>query len=46
MRIRRVNVDTTWLFRQVGYFTREDYDQPTENAQAMMARQRAESYYR
>ena len=46
MRIRRVNVDTTWLFRQVGYFTREDYDQATENAQAMMARQRAESYYR
>lgn len=46
MRIRRVNVDTTWLMQQVGVFTQEEYDQATESAHAMMTMQDAESYFR
>ena len=46
MRVRRVDVDTAWLFRQVGDYTQDEYDQATENAEAMMTRQRAESYLR
>ena len=46
MRIRRVNVDATWLMQQVGAVTQEEYDQATESAHALMTRQDAESYFR
>lgn len=46
MRIRATDVDATWLFGQARHFTREEYDQATEDAKAMMTRQRAESYFR
>lgn len=44
-RIRRIDIDDSWLYGLVGEFTPEEFERATAEADGMMAKQRADSYY-